>query len=132
MAPSIAAEAAPATEIACESPAGSPTAATGRQPFVRLDLIRFEQSPGSPGKQGTSGLRLVPPNLKALVSVFRILHAVVLQSSNAEAESMSARFQRIKRMACGYRNRERFRRTIIFHLARPDLHSRPVSTHTLS
>jgi transposase len=60
------------------------------------------------------------------------LHAVVLQSSNAEAESMNARIQRIKRMACGYRNRERFRRTILFHLARPDLHSRPVSIHTLS
>jgi transposase len=45
-----------------------------------------------------------------------ILNAVVLRTTNAAAESMNARIQRIKRMACGYRNRERFRNAILFHL----------------
>ena len=45
-----------------------------------------------------------------------ILNAVVLRTMNAAAESMNARIQRIKRMARGYRNRERFRNAILFHL----------------
>ena len=51
---------------------------------------------------------------------------------NEAAESMHAWIQRIKRMACGSRNRECFQPEIIFHLAGPDLHPRPVSTHTTS
>jgi transposase len=31
-------------------------------------------------------------------------------------EAKSARIQRIKNIACGYRNRERFRMAILFHL----------------
>jgi transposase len=61
-----------------------------------------------------------------------ILNAVVLGTTNAAAESMNARIQRIKRMACGYRNRERFRNAILFHLGGLDLHPRPVSAHTIS
>jgi transposase len=60
-----------------------------------------------------------------------ILNAVVLRTTNA-AESMNARIQRIKRMACGYRNRERFRNAILFHLGELDLHPRAVSAHTNS
>ena len=36
--------------------------------------------------------------------------------SNAMAEAKNARIQRIKNMACGFRNRERFRMAILFHL----------------
>jgi transposase len=61
-----------------------------------------------------------------------ILNAVVLKATNAAAESMNARIQRIKSMACGYRSRERFRNAILFHLGGLDLHPRPVSTHTTS
>lgn len=61
-----------------------------------------------------------------------ILNAVVLRATNAAAESMNARIQRIKAMACGYRNRERFRNAILFHLGGLDLYPRPVSTHTTS
>jgi hypothetical protein len=35
-------------------------------------------------------------------------------------------------MACGYRNRERFRNAILFHLWGLDLHPRPVFIHTIS
>ena len=45
-----------------------------------------------------------------------IINAVVYQASNAGAESINARIQRVKRMACGYRNRDRFRNAIYFHL----------------
>jgi transposase len=61
-----------------------------------------------------------------------ILNAVVLGVTNAAAESMNARIQRIKAMACGYRNRERFRNAILFHLGGLDLYPRPVSAHTIS
>jgi transposase len=61
-----------------------------------------------------------------------ILNAVVLRATNAAAESMNARIQRIKAMACGYRNRERFRNAILFYLGGLDLYPRPVSAHTIS
>ncbi len=61
-----------------------------------------------------------------------ILNAVVLKATNAAAESMNARIQRIKAMACGYRNRERFRNAILFHLGGLDLYPRPASAHTNS
>jgi hypothetical protein len=60
------------------------------------------------------------------------LEAVMTDWPNEAAESMHAWIQRIKRMACGSRNRECFQPEIIFHLAGPDLHPRPVSTHTTS
>ena len=60
------------------------------------------------------------------------LHAVVLRTTNAAPESMNARVQRIKRMTCGYRNRERFRNAILFQLGGLDLIPRLDSTHTIS
>jgi transposase len=50
-----------------------------------------------------------------------ILNAVIAQVTNARSEGKNARIQRIKAMACGYRNRERFRRAILFHLGGLDL-----------
>ena len=61
-----------------------------------------------------------------------ILNAVVLGTTNAASESMNARIQRIKGRACGYRNRERFRRAILFHLGGLNLYPAGVSTHTRS
>ena len=58
-----------------------------------------------------------------------ILNAVVLRATEAAAESMNAR---IKRMARGYRNRERFRNAILFYLGGLDLYPRPASAHTNS
>jgi transposase len=50
-----------------------------------------------------------------------IINAIVLRATNAGAESVNAKVQRIKRMACGFRNRERFRYAIYFHLGGLDL-----------
>lgn len=54
-----------------------------------------------------------------------ILNAVVMKVTNACCESVNAKIQWIKRMACGYRNRERFRMAIMFHCGGLDLHPRP-------
>lgn len=45
-----------------------------------------------------------------------IINAIVLRATNAASESVNAKIQRVKRMACGFRNRERFRNAIYFHL----------------
>src|SRR5438477_1882737 len=44
-----------------------------------------------------------------------VVNAVVSGVTNAMAESVNAKIQWIKRLACGYRNRERFRNAIYFH-----------------
>jgi transposase len=54
-----------------------------------------------------------------------ILNAVVSGITNARAEGMNSRIQQIKRAACGFRNRERFREAIYFHLGGLDLLPRP-------
>jgi len=51
-----------------------------------------------------------------------ILNAIVLKATNALAEGINSRIQRIKNMACGFRNRERFRQAILFHLGGLDLY----------
>jgi transposase len=44
-----------------------------------------------------------------------IENAIRLKSNNAMSESKNNGIQRIKKTACGFRNRERFRRAILFH-----------------
>ena len=62
-----------------------------------------------------------------------IVNAIVLGVTNATAESTNARIQKLKSRACGFRNRERFRNAIYFHLGGLDLYPRPSSpTHTTS
>jgi transposase len=58
-----------------------------------------------------------------------ILNAIILQATNAGAESVNAKIQRVNRMACGYRNRARFRTAIAFHLSGLSLYP-ATSTHT--
>jgi len=50
-----------------------------------------------------------------------IINAIMFKTSNAIAESKNARIQRVKKMACGFRNRERFRMAILFHLGGLDM-----------
>lgn len=62
-----------------------------------------------------------------------ILTAIISRATNALGEGMNSRIQALKRRACGYRNRERFRNAIYFHLGGLDLY--PASargTHTNS
>jgi transposase len=51
-----------------------------------------------------------------------VINAVVTGATNALAESVNAKIQTIKRMACGFRNRDRFRNAIYFHCGGLDLY----------
>jgi transposase len=59
-----------------------------------------------------------------------IVNAIVLRVTNAAAESQNAKIQWIKKQACGFRSRERFRNAIYFHLGGLDLAPATLSTHT--
>ncbi len=60
-----------------------------------------------------------------------IVNAMALRTTNAGSESVNAKVQRVKRTACGFRNRERFRNAILFHLGGLDLYPEHASaTHT--
>jgi len=59
-----------------------------------------------------------------------ILNAIVLRATNGLAEGINSRIQWIKKMACGFRNRERFRRAIFFHLGGLDLYPAAVVKHS--
>lgn len=50
-----------------------------------------------------------------------VLNAIVARVSNAMLEAKNSRIQWVKKMACGFRNRERFRMAILFHLGGLDL-----------
>jgi transposase len=45
-----------------------------------------------------------------------IMNAIRLKVNNSMLEAKNARIQQIKKIACGFRNRERFRNVILFHL----------------
>lgn len=62
-----------------------------------------------------------------------IVNAMALRATNAASESVNSKVQRIKRAACGFRSRDRFRNAIHFHLGGLDLYPAGVSaTHTTS
>jgi len=50
-----------------------------------------------------------------------ILNAIRLKVNNSMLEAKNARIQKIKKIACGFRNRERFKNAILFHLGGLDL-----------
>jgi transposase len=60
-----------------------------------------------------------------------VINAATMSVTNAMSESMNSKIQWIKRRACGFRNRQRFRNALYFHLGGLDLHpATPDSTHT--
>jgi len=60
-----------------------------------------------------------------------VIHAATSHVTNARTEGLNSKIQWIKRMACGYRNRQRFHSAIEFHLADSDLYPDFLeSTHT--
>jgi transposase len=62
-----------------------------------------------------------------------VMNAATRYITNARSESINAKIQWIKRMACGYRNRENFRNAIYFHLGGLDLYPTGVkSAHSES
>jgi len=51
-----------------------------------------------------------------------IINAIFLKATNADLESTNAKIQALKKRACGYRNRERFRHALLFHCGALQLH----------
>lgn len=60
--------------------------------------------------------------------LYGIINAITHRATNAIAESINAKIQKLKSTACGFRNRDRLRRAIMFHLGGLDLY--PVTTGT--
>lgn len=62
-----------------------------------------------------------------------ILNAIVHNVTNATSEAINGRIQWIKKSACGFRNRARFREAILFHLGGLDMMPKSqLSTHSKS
>lgn len=57
-------------------------------------------------------------------NLWGMLNAITHKTTNALSESLNAGIQRIKKMACGYRNRYRFRDAILFHFGGLDMEPR--------
>jgi transposase len=58
-----------------------------------------------------------------------IVNAVILGVTNAHLESVNAKIQALKKRACGYRSRSRFRNAILFHCGGLDLYPASLSTN---
>ncbi len=56
-----------------------------------------------------------------------IVNAIVLKANNGRAEGISSTIQSLKNRACGFRNRERYKAAIYFHLGGLDLY--PTGIH---
>ena len=60
-----------------------------------------------------------------------VINAATSDITNAMSESINSHIQRIKKRACGFRSRVRFREAILFHLGGLDLYPLfPSSIHT--
>ena len=64
--------------------------------------------------------------------LYGILNAITMRVTNALAESLNSKIQRVKRLACGFRNRDRFRAAIYFHLGKLNLYPEVLATYTKS
>jgi transposase len=58
-----------------------------------------------------------------------VINAALSGVTNATSEAINSRIQWLKKQAAGFRNRERFRNAIYFHLGGLDLYPDAVSTH---
>ena len=58
---------------------------------------------------------------------YGIINAMACRRSNAMAESNNSRIVSLKQRARGYRNPERFRIAILFHLGQLDMYPRPAA-----
>jgi transposase len=59
-----------------------------------------------------------------------IINAIVMSVTNARMESINARIQWVKKMACGFRSSDRFKTAIYFHLGGLDLRPEPLLAHS--
>lgn len=58
-----------------------------------------------------------------------VLNAIIAGVSNAMLEAKNSRIQWVKKMACGFRNRKRFRMAILFHLGGLNLMPRSLKNY---
>lgn len=69
------------------------------------------------------------PIIKAAITLKRHLDNIVTHAkhhvSNALGESINSKIEKIKRIACGFRNRSHYRIAIFFHCGGLDLYARP-------
>ena len=61
-----------------------------------------------------------------------VIHAILTNVTNARSEATNTKIQYIKRLACGFHNRERFRNAIYYHLGGLDLYPDALAAHTQS
>lgn len=54
-----------------------------------------------------------------------VVNGIVKNATNAKAEAINNRIQSLKKTACGFRSRSRFRAAILFHLGGLDLYPEP-------
>jgi transposase len=75
----------------------------------------------------------LPPMVKVGETIrthlWGIVNAIVLGVTNAHLESVNAKIQALKKQACGYRSRPRFRNAILFHCGGLDLYPGSLSTN---
>lgn len=57
---------------------------------------------------------------------YGVINAATSDITNAMSESINSRIQRIKKRACGFRSRQRFREAILFHLGGLHLYPDPM------
>ena len=57
--------------------------------------------------------------------LFGVITATVKHVTNASSEAVNARIQWLKKQACGFRSRERFRSAILFQLGNLDMYPEP-------
>ena len=53
---------------------------------------------------------------------YGIINSIILGVSNGRAKSINSKIQKIKKMACRFRNVERFKNSILFHLGGLELY----------
>jgi len=75
------------------------------------------------------------PEFKTVARSFKrhlvgIINAATSDVTNALAEGVNSRIQWLKKMACGFRNRARFRTAIYFHLGGLDMTPEPLISPT--
>ena len=66
------------------------------------------------------------PIVKAATTIknhlWGIINSIYLFAFNADSESLNAKIQKLKLLACGFRNQERFKAAIMFHLGGLELY----------
>jgi transposase len=76
------------------------------------------------------------PIMKAAATLKRHIDNIVTYArhriTNASGESINAKIEKVKRMACGFRNREHYKTAIYFHCGGLDLYPRPPAEKRLS